>query len=80
MIQKIFQLGQRISGWVPCTIGAIAQSVGVKASRSGEAANLMGVCACKMGDEGKAKRAASKLRGAKKDNVVKLCAKKGIEL
>jgi len=50
------------------------------ASRSGEAANLMGVCACKMGDEGKAKRAASKLRGAKKDNVVKLCAKKGIEL
>ncbi|MGH1346425.1 MAG: FHA domain-containing protein [Nannocystales bacterium] len=50
------------------------------ASRSAQAANLMGVCACKMGDEGKAKRAVGKLRGAKKDNVVKICASKGITL
>ncbi|MBV1857029.1 MAG: FHA domain-containing protein [Nannocystaceae bacterium] len=50
------------------------------ASRSAQAANLMGACACKMGDEGKAKRAVTKLRGAKKDNVVKLCAAKGITL
>lgn len=50
------------------------------ASRSAQAANLMGVCACKMGDAGKAKRAVGKLRGAKKDNVVKICASKGITL
>lgn len=50
------------------------------ASRSAQAANLMGVCACKMGDESKAKRAVSKIRGANKDNVVKLCAAKGITL
>ncbi len=49
-------------------------------SRSARAANLMGACACKMGDEGKAKRAVAKLRGANKDNVVKLCAAKGITL
>lgn len=51
-----------------------------EASHSARAANLMGVCACKMGDEGKAKRAVAKIRGAKKDNVVKLCAAKGITL
>lgn len=50
------------------------------ASRSARAANLMGVCACKMGDESKAKRAVSKIRGANKDNVVKLCAAKSITL
>ena len=50
------------------------------ASRSARAANLMGVCACKMGDSGKAKRAVGKIRGANKDNVVKLCASKGITL
>ncbi len=50
------------------------------ASRSARAANLMGVCACKMGDEAKAKRAVGKIRGANKDNVVKLCAAKGITL
>ncbi len=50
------------------------------ASRSARAANLMGACACKMGDEGKAKRAVAKLRGANKENVVKLCAAKGITL
>jgi hypothetical protein len=50
------------------------------ASRSSEAAYRMGVCACKMGDAGKAKKAASKLRGSKKEKVAKLCEPKGITL
>ncbi len=50
------------------------------AKRSNEAAVLMAKCACKMGDAGKAKRAAGKLRGASRDNVVKLCELKGITL
>lgn len=49
------------------------------ASRSADAGNLAAACACKMGDEGKARK-ASKFRGGNRDNVVKLCAKKGIEL
>ncbi len=50
------------------------------ASRSSDAAYLMGVCGCKMGDAGKAKKAASKLRGAKRDQIAKLCEPKGIDL
>lgn len=50
------------------------------ASRSGEAAYRMGVCACNMKDAGKAKKAASKLRSSKRDQLTKLCAPKGITL
>lgn len=50
------------------------------ASRSSEAAYRMGVCACKMGDAGKSKKAASKLRGSKRDQIAKLCESKGISL
>ena len=50
------------------------------ASRSSEAAYRMGVCACKMGDAGKSKKAASKLRGSKREQIAKLCESKGITL
>jgi hypothetical protein len=50
------------------------------AGGSSQAAYLMGACACKMGDAGKAKRAANKVRGDKKDKLVKLCSGKGVQL
>ncbi len=51
-----------------------------KADRSAAASELMAKCACKMGDAGKAKKAAGRLRGDKKANVAKLCELKGISL
>ncbi len=50
------------------------------ANRSAAASELMAKCACKMGDAGKAKKAASRLRGAKREQTEKLCALKGIDL
>ncbi|MEM6290537.1 MAG: FHA domain-containing protein [Myxococcota bacterium] len=50
------------------------------ANRSTAATEQMAKCACKMGDAGKAKKAAGRLRGEKKAKVAKLCELKGINL
>ena len=50
------------------------------AEASPDAAQVMGVAACKMGDEGKAKSAYGKLSGGKKSALKSICAKSGIEL
>lgn len=48
--------------------------------RSASALEVMGVSACKMGDEGKAKSAYRKLTGGKKQTLARICAGKGITL
>lgn len=45
-----------------------------------DAAQVMGVAACKMGDASKAKSAYSKLSGSKKSALKGVCAKAGIDL
>jgi hypothetical protein len=50
------------------------------ASPSPDAAQVMGVAACKMGDAGKAKSAYGKLSGGKKSALKSICEKSGIEL
>ena len=50
------------------------------AAKSPDAAQVMGVAACKMGDASKAKSAYSKLSGSKKSALQSICAKSGIEL
>ena len=50
------------------------------ASASPDAAQVMGVAACKMGDAAKAKSAYGKLSGSKKSALKSICEKSGIEL
>ncbi len=50
------------------------------AGKSAEAAQLMGVAACKLGDASKAKSAYKKLSGSKKSALQTVCASAGIEL
>lgn len=50
------------------------------AKASQEAAQVMGVAACKMGDAGKAKSALSKLSGSTKSALKSVCAGAGIKL
>jgi hypothetical protein len=54
------------------------RAYGTKASQ--EAAQVMGVAACKMGDASKAKKALSKLSGGKKSALKSVCAGAGINL
>lgn len=54
------------------------QAYGINSSS--EALQLMGVSACKMGDESKAKSAYNKMSGSKKKSLATLCSSKGIEL
>jgi hypothetical protein len=51
-----------------------------RAKASGDAAFIMASAACRMGDEGKAKKAIAKLKGSKRDDAVKLCSIKGITI
>jgi hypothetical protein len=49
-------------------------------NQNGDALNLMGVAACKMGSASKAKAAHRKMTAADKDKLAKLCASVGVEL
>jgi pSer/pThr/pTyr-binding forkhead associated (FHA) protein len=49
-------------------------------NQSGDALNLMGVAACKMGSASKAKSAHRKMTATDKDKLEKLCASVGVEL
>jgi predicted component of type VI protein secretion system len=49
-------------------------------NQNGDALNLMGVAACKMGSATKAKAAHRKMTAADKDKLEKLCASVGVEL
>jgi pSer/pThr/pTyr-binding forkhead associated (FHA) protein len=49
-------------------------------NQSGDALNLMGVAACKMGSASKAKSAHRKMTAADKSKLEKLCASVGVEL
>lgn len=50
------------------------------AGKSQDAAIIMALSACQMGDAGKAKKAIGKLKGSRRDEAVKVCAGKGIIL
>jgi hypothetical protein len=50
------------------------------ASKSQDAAIVMALAACKMGDAGKAKKAIAKLKGTRRDEAIKVCAGKGITI
>lgn len=49
-------------------------------NQNGDALNLMGVAACKMGSASKAKAAHRKMTAADKDKLQKLCSSVGVEL
>jgi hypothetical protein len=49
-------------------------------NQNGDALNLMGVAACKMGSASKAKAAHRKMTASDKDKLEKLCASVGVEL
>jgi pSer/pThr/pTyr-binding forkhead associated (FHA) protein len=49
-------------------------------NQSGDALNLMGVAACKMGSESKAKAAHRKMTASDKEKLQKLCSSLGVEL
>lgn len=50
------------------------------AGKDSEALDVMGVAACKMGSESKAKAAYKKMSGAQKDKLTKVCTPLGISL
>ncbi len=50
------------------------------ASKSQDAATVMALAACKMGDAGRAKKAVAKLKGSRRDEAIKVCSGKGITI
>ena len=50
------------------------------ASKSQDAAIVMALAACKMGDAGRAKKAVAKLKGSRRDEAIKVCSGKGITI
>lgn len=50
------------------------------AKHSADAAAMMALAACKMGDTGKAKRAIGKLKGAQRQDAISTCADNGVNV